>query len=115
MVIVRGGDTRPYFYMTNDVDIEYRRSKFRFEKTVSLGNILTAGAFILGISVSWSKMDSRLTAVETIVQADHAVIQELVKSNVELATLARIYDQRVEKLESQQIFQENLKAQQRDK
>lgn len=75
------------------------RESVSFSMHVTLGDILTGSLFILGLAVSWTKMDSRITAVETLVQADHVVLEELVRTTVKLNTIIEIYQPKIQALE----------------
>lgn len=75
------------------------RESVSFSMHVTLGDILTGSLFILGLAVSWTKMDSRITAVETLVQADHVVMEELVRTTVKLNTIIEIYQPKIQALE----------------
>ena len=77
--------------------------KLRFDRTVTLGNLLTVVTLIGGMLLAWSTMEGRVTQVEdtqarsqVVVEKQTAILQELQINTARLSTLMDVYIPEIE-------------------
>ena len=77
----------------------------RFDKTVTLGNLIVAASIAAAILFSWARMDFRIYTVEITLKEQQQIVANqadtvrLLSLNVQkLTTLADIYVPRIEEL-----------------